>query len=62
MPCVAHKLEYGVLDAVKDVSYLNFEDAIKRIYKFYSFSPKRHNELQHLAPVLNDYALRSKDY
>ena len=54
MHSVAHKLELGVLDAVKDVGYLNFEDTIKRICKYYSFSPKRCNELQHLATVLNE--------
>ena len=53
MHSVAHKLELGVLDAVKDVGYLNFEDTIKRICKF-SFSPKRRNELQHLTSVLNE--------
>ena len=54
MHCVAHKLELGVPDVVKDVGYLKFEDTIKKICKFYSFSPKRHNELQHLASVLNE--------
>ena len=55
MHCVAHKLEFGVLDAVKNVGYLkNIEDTIKRICKFYSFSPKWHNMLQHLASVLNE--------
>ena len=44
--CVAHKLELGILDAVKEVGYLQkFEDGLKRICKFYSFSPKRRSQL-----------------
>ncbi|CAG2256385.1 unnamed protein product [Mytilus edulis] len=50
MHCVAHKLELGILDAVKDVVYLKkIEDELKRICKFYSFSPKRGVELKKLS-------------
>ena len=53
--CVAHKLELGVLDAVKQVGYLKkFEDTLKRICKFYSFSPKRREELKRLASFLDE--------
>lgn len=53
--CVAHKLELGVLDAVKQVEYLKkFEDTLKRICKFYSFSPKRREELKKLASFLDE--------
>lgn len=53
--CVAHKLELGVLDAVKDTGYLKkFEETLKRICKFYSYSPKRRGELLHLASVLDE--------
>ena len=53
--CVAHKLELGVLDAVKKNDYLKkFEDTLKRICKFYSFSPKRRQELKKLASVLGE--------
>lgn len=56
--CVAHRLELGVLDAVKEMPYLKkFEDTIKRICKFYSFSPKRREELKHLASVLDEAIL-----
>ncbi|XP_067656447.1 zinc finger protein 862-like [Haliotis asinina] len=48
--CVAHKLELGVLDGIKHMDYVKkFEDTIKRICKFYSYSPKRRQELQKLA-------------
>ena len=40
--CVAHKLELGILDAVKAVPYLaEFEASIKEIFKIYRYSPKR---------------------
>jgi len=35
--CVAHKLELGVLDAIRSIDYLHkFEDIVKSIYKFYA--------------------------
>ena len=56
--CVAHKLELGVLDAVKEVSYLDkFEKSLKRICKFYTGSPKRRGDLQSLAAVLDEMLL-----
>jgi len=55
MHCVAHKLELGILDAVKDVGYLKkFEDELKRICKFYSSSPKRRGELKNLAKIFEE--------
>ena len=59
MHCGAHKLELGVL---VNVGYLKkIEDTIKRLCKFYSFSPKRCNELQHLARVLNENLIMHSD-
>lgn len=61
MHCVAHKLELGILDAVKDVGYLKkFEDELKRICKFYSFSPKRRGELKKLPNILEDLLMHTE--
>ena len=39
--CVAHKLELGEMDGVKQVKYLSqFEGTVKKIFLFYHFSPK----------------------
>ena len=39
--CVAHKLELGILDAVKAVPYLaEFKASMKEIIKIYRYSPK----------------------
>jgi hypothetical protein len=52
--CVAHRLELGVLDAAKTESYLEqFESTIKRIYRFYSPSPKRRAHLSSISEVLD---------
>ena len=56
--CVAHKLELGVLDAVKEVNYLEkFEKSLKRVCKFYTGSPKHRGDLQSLANVLDEMLL-----
>lgn len=53
--CVAHKLELGILDAVKEVGYLQkFEDGLKRICKFYSFSPKWRSQLHNLSVIFDE--------
>jgi hypothetical protein len=47
-------LELGVLDAAKTESYLEqFESTIKRIYRFYSPSPKRRAHLCSISEVLD---------
>ena len=53
--CVAHRLELGILDAAKKASYIqDFEGVIKRIYKFYSRSPKRRAHLATLSEILDN--------
>lgn len=60
--CVAHRLELGVLDAAKKLQYLeHFEQTIKRIYKFYSFSPKRRSHLQAIAEILDQELVMYSD-
>lgn len=50
--CVAHRLELGVLDATKELPYLDhFEQTTKRIYKLHSFSPKRRSHLHTIAEI-----------
>lgn len=55
MPCVAHKLELLILDAVKSWKYLSncFEEVIKGILKFYHYSPKRRRELKAISDILD---------
>ena len=55
MPCVAHRLELAVLDAVKRCSYLSrFEDTVKSIFKVYFKSPKRRREVNEIANILEE--------
>lgn len=55
LPCVAHKLELLILDAVKSWKYLSdcFEEVIKGIFKFYHYSPKRRRELKAILDILD---------
>ena len=40
--CVAHNLELGILDSVKNYDYLKeFESTVKGIFKFYTYSHQR---------------------
>lgn len=49
------------MDAVKDVGYLKkFADELKRICKFYSFSPKRRGELKKLTNILEDLLMHTE--
>lgn len=52
--CVAHKLELGVLDAVKTLpTIINFELHIKWLYQFYSkFNAKNRRDVKQVAAVL----------
>lgn len=60
--CVAHRLELGVLDATKKLPYLDhFEQTIKRIYKFYSFSPKRRSHLLSIGEILDQDLIMYSD-
>lgn len=52
--CIAHKLELAVLDACKQVQYVEkFQNIIKRLLKFYSKSGKRLHELSEVGKALN---------
>ena len=60
--CVAHRLELGVLDAAKTESYLDqFISTIKRIYRFYSPSPKRRAHLRSISEVLDQDLIMYSD-
>ncbi|XP_021365405.1 zinc finger protein 862-like [Mizuhopecten yessoensis] len=53
--CVAHNLELGVLDAIKQVKYLTiFQSTVQLVYKFYYYSPKRRRELSEIAKILEE--------
>ena len=52
--CEAHKLELAVLDACKEIDYVNkFLDIVKGLITFYSHSSKRQRELQLAADILD---------
>ena len=52
--CIAHKLELAVLDAFKEIDYVNkFLDIVKALITFYSHSSKRQRELQLAADILD---------
>ena len=57
--CVAHRLELSVLDACKEVSYVQiFEKIVKGVLKFYSHSSKRNRELHEIADTLEAATLK----
>ncbi|KAJ1203324.1 hypothetical protein NDU88_007111 [Pleurodeles waltl] len=44
---VAHKLQLGILDAIKSKPYIcQFEETLKWIFKFYWYSPKRRRDVK----------------
>ena len=58
--CIVHKLELGVLDAFKKVSYLKqFEETLKHICKYDSFSSR--NIDKHLGSVLHEAIIMSTE-
>ena len=47
--CIAHRLELSVLDAVKEVSFVEtFESSLKAICSFYHRSPKHLREMREI--------------
>ena len=57
--CVAHKLELGLMDAVKKDAYLTkFEERTKGIYRFYHRANNRRRELKEIAAMLETDLLR----
>lgn len=52
--CIAHKLELAVLDACKQVNYVEkFQNIVKRLLKYYSKSGKRLHELSEVGKILS---------
>lgn len=52
--CVAHNMELAIMDAKKEVCYLNrFEEIVKGIFKLYFYSPKRRRHLKEIAEQLD---------
>ena len=57
---VAHRLELGIKDSIKDVAYLaKVEDFLLSIYKFYSNSPLNWQNLKETGTALNIKVLKS---
>lgn len=57
--CVAHRLELGIKDSIKQVAYLaKVEDFLLSIYKFYSNSPLNWHNLKETGTALNIKVLK----
>lgn len=53
--CVAHKLQLGILDAVKShPSICQFEETLKWIFKFYWYSPKRRRDAKEISRIIDE--------
>ncbi|KAJ1211533.1 hypothetical protein NDU88_006891 [Pleurodeles waltl] len=53
--CVAHKLQLGILDAVKSKpSICQFEETLKWIFKFYWYSPKRRRDAKEISRIIDE--------
>ena len=56
--CVAHRLELSILDVIKDISYIGkFESVVKKVYEFYSRSPRRTKDLKEIADIMEDESI-----
>ncbi|XP_077977576.1 zinc finger protein 862-like [Glandiceps talaboti] len=59
MHCVAHRLELGVLKAIKEETFLqDAKDMLQGIYKQYHYSPKALRELREIAKTLEESVLK----
>ena len=57
--CVSHRLEIGVVDAIRDNPYMAIvQDMLKKIYKHYHYSPKALRELRAIAESLDETVLK----
>jgi hypothetical protein len=57
--CVAHRLELGVLSALKNNPTLNtIYDILKKVYKHYHYSPKALRELRSIAEAMDAKILK----
>ena len=57
--CVAHRLELGIKDSLKQVAYLaKIDDFLLSIYKFYSYSPLNWQNLKETGIPLNVKVLK----
>jgi hypothetical protein len=51
--CVAHRLNLSVLSSVKNGKFINdINSTLKKLYKFYQYSPKRLRQLKQVAESL----------
>ena len=57
--CVAHRLELGIKDSIKQVAYMaKVKDFLLSIYKFYSNSPLNWHNLKETGTALNIKVLK----
>lgn len=57
--CVAHRLELGILNALKsNQNLITVQDMLKKIYKHYHYSPKALRELRNIAESLEEKVLK----
>lgn len=57
--CVAHRLELGVLSAIRDNRLMaDLKDVLHKIYKHYHYSPKAVREVQEIAESMDENILR----
>ena len=57
--CVAHRLELGVLDAMKENKKLGkLQDSLMHLYREYHYSPKSLRELRMVAEALEEKVLK----
>ncbi|XP_070559090.1 zinc finger protein 862-like isoform X2 [Ptychodera flava] len=57
--CVAHRLELGVLDAIKNNNMMQtIQDLLKKLYKHYHYSPKALRELHEIAELMEEKIIK----
>ncbi|KAJ8318234.1 hypothetical protein KUTeg_003325 [Tegillarca granosa] len=57
--CIAHRLELGVLSAIKNNNYLaTVQDMLNKIHKHYHYSPKALRELREIADTLDERIIK----
>ena len=57
--CVAHRLELGVLQAIKNNELLNdVKDILRKVHKHYHFSPKALREVKEIAMAIDEKVMK----
>ena len=57
--CVAHRLELGVLEAIREHPMLgNVQDMLKKVHKHYHYSPKALRELRAIAEAMEEKVIK----